>query len=156
MGEDDDPEVKVSIKVQEEWWPEILSGALFGDPFLVFLGTLEPNDELACRYAYEVMKAALRKDLRVQITNAARIDKEETDGETVFMLHNVFKEANNYRLQCIRDWITVHEDCFRIVVMAGLDPYQLSKLIHIKPHGMFLLEAPGKASSSGPKKINRA
>jgi len=154
MGEEDDPEIKVGVQIQDEWFKQMLTGDMFHDPYLVYLASID-SDDLACRYAYEVMKQALTIDLRVQITNAARIDKEEINEESVFMLHNVFKEANPYRIQCVRDWITVHDDCFRIVVITGMDPYTFSKMVHVNPHAMFLLENSGKVRSSTPKKISR-
>jgi hypothetical protein len=155
MGDEDDPELKVGVQLQEEWFPKVIDGRMFEDPYLIYMSCIG-SDELACRYGYEIMKKALAADLRVQITNAARIDKEETDGETVFMLHNVFKDANQYRMQCVRDWITVHEDCFRLVVITGICPYEFSKKIAVNPHAMFLLETPASKNKGLPKKINRA
>jgi hypothetical protein len=150
MGREEDSSIKVSPQTQEEWFPTLTAGELLEDPYLIYLSSVG-SDELGCRVAYELMKTALQKDVRVQITNAARIDKEETDEETVFMLHNVYGDANNYRMQSIRDWITIHDDCFRIVVIAGMCPYEFSKRVHMEPHAMFLID-----TATNKVKISRA
>jgi hypothetical protein len=151
MGGEGDGEVKVGVQTQEEWFPTIMAGDMLTEPYLIFLSSVG-SDALALRATYELMKVALHKDMRVQITNAARIDKEDSeDGETVFMLHNVFEDANKYRMQSIRDWITIHEDCFRIVVIAGMCPYAFSKQVRVEPHAMFKVDV-----AKTKMKINRA
>lgn len=139
IAEDGEEEVKVGVKIQEEWYEQLITGQLFEDPYLIYLSSADA-DGLSDRIGYEVMKVALTKGAQVQITNASQIDQEETDDEQVFMLHNVFADANKYRLQIIRDWITTHEDCFRLVVISGPCPYAFSKLIYLKPDAMFKVD----------------
>lgn len=140
MGDEGDGAIKVGEKQQEEWFPEVLSGSMLTEPYLIFLSSMG-SDDLACRAAYELMKVALHNEMRVQITNAARIDREDVEDESVFMLHNVFEDCNKYRLQSIRDWITIHQNYFRIVVIAGMCPYMFSKQVRSEPHAMFKVEA---------------
>jgi hypothetical protein len=136
MGAEGEVEVKVGIKVQEEWYQELMNGELFSHPYLIYVSSSDVSG-LSDRIGYEVMKVALNKGLRVQITNAGQTDKEEVDDEEIFMLHNVFFDCNKYRLQLIRDWITSHDDCFRLVVISGPCPYEFSKMIYLEPDAMF-------------------
>jgi len=139
IAEDGEEEVKVGVKIQEEWYEQLITGQLFEDPYLIYLSSADA-DGLSDRIGYEVMKVALAKGAQVQVTNAGQIDQEETEDEQVFMLHNVFADANKYRLQTVRDWITTHEDCFRLVVISGPCPYAFSKLIYLKPDAMFKVD----------------
>lgn len=138
-------EVKVGIKVQEEWYKDLMEGALFSNPYLIYISSSDPSG-LSDRLGYEVMKVALNKGLQVQITNSSQTDKEEVVDEEIFMLHNVYQESNNYRIQLIRDWITKHEDCFRLVVISGSCPYEFSKRIYLEPDAMFKVERVSKFS----------
>jgi hypothetical protein len=139
MGGEGDGEIKVGIKVQEEWYEDLINAKLFNEPYLVYLSSPDA-DGLSDRLGFEIMKAAVTANLQVQITNAGQIDSEIVDDENVFMLHNVFAEANKYRLQQIRDWITAHDDCFRLVVISGPCPYDFSKMIYLKPDAMFKID----------------
>lgn len=139
MGSEHEGEIKVGVKVQEEWYDEMIAAKLFNEPYLVYLSSSDA-DGLSDRIGFEVMKSAVTSSYSVQITNAGQIDAEVVDEESVFMLHNVFADANKYRLQSIRDWITFHDDCFRLVVISGPCPYEFSKLIYLKPDAMFKVD----------------
>lgn len=139
MGLENEGEIKVGVKVQDEWYEELIKAKLFDEPYLVYLSSSDA-DGLSDRIGFEVMKSAVTSSYSVQITNAGQIDAEVVDEESVFMLHNVFADANKYRLQSVRDWITAHDDCFRLVVISGPCPYEFSKLIYLKPDAMFKVD----------------
>ena len=136
MGTKNESEIKVTPKVQEEWYEELVTGKLFNEPYLIYLSSADAEG-LSDRIGFEIMKSAVTSGSLVQITNASQIDQEDPDYENVYMLHNVFADANKYRLQTIRDWITTHDDCFRLVVISGNCPYEFSKSIYLKPDAMF-------------------
>lgn len=139
MGGEGEGQIKVGVKMQEEWYDELLASKLFDDPYLVYLSSSDA-DGLSDRIGFEVMKAAITSNRCIQITNAGQIDQEVVEEENVFMLHNVFADANKYRLQQVRDWITAHDDCFRLVVISGPCPYEFSKMIYLKPDAMFKID----------------
>lgn len=118
----------ISQNAQKEGWTRLKSTEFFALPCLVLL-TSDLNDALATNMGYDLMKLALMKGLRVQITESSRITTEAVRDETVFMLTNVTDEAPPERFQSVRDWCYRHEDCFRVICASG-DPTTI--LRHLK------------------------
>lgn len=135
MGSETDSQIKISESKQIEIFKNLQEGNYFNNPYLVYLSS--PDLELANRISFEIMKLALAKSKIVQITNAADIKQEKIFEENIFLLTNVFTECTTERIQDIRDWVTKHEDCFRLVSIAGSCPYAIDKRLKLKPHLMF-------------------
>jgi hypothetical protein len=123
---------------QKTWYKRLWEGEMFSDPYLVLLCS-EHTDSLAIEIGYDLMKKALAKGLRVQITESSRIREEETREETVFMLFNVYDEAPPDRIQQVRDWAYRHKTVFRIICAVG-DPGTLLRKLKLKFNAVFLVE----------------
>lgn len=118
----------ISQNSQKEGWTKLKSAEFFDLPYLILL-TSDLNDALSLSTGYDLMKLALMKGLRVQITESSRIPFEGVKDETIFMLTNVMDEAPPERFQAVRDWCYQHQDCFRVICAAG-DPSTIIR--HLK------------------------
>jgi len=122
---------------QEQWYKKFKTTNEFNKPYLIFIGGLE-DDHLPNLIAYDLMKLALANDHLVQITNSDSCgregyDEENPKNESVFMLHNLFTDCTNGRVQHVRDWIVRHEADFRIITLGG-DPSVFIKRCKVKPN----------------------
>ena len=126
-------------KVQEEWFERMRSGEFFSLPYLILLSA-SADDSASISHGYDLMKRALSKNIRVQITESSGIKEEATREETVYMLTNVYDEAPPERMQDIRDWCHRHETSFRILCAAG-DPAVLIRRLKLSFNAVFYLDS---------------
>lgn len=133
---DDD---NISPKMQTEWFARLRSGEMFSLPYLILVSS-DVDDDVSTAQGYDLMKRALEKGIRVQVTESSRIPEEETNDETVFMLTNVYDEAPPERIQSVRDWCYRHKTSFRILCATG-DPAVLVRRLKLKFNAVFYLDS---------------
>lgn len=132
-------EDNVSQQIQATWFSKLRSGEMFPHPYLVLV-TSDADDDLTVAQGYDLMKRALSKNLRVQITESSTVKEEKSNEETVFMLTNVYDEAPPERIQLVRDWCYRHKTCFRIICAAG-SPSVLVRKLRLKFNAVFFLDS---------------
>lgn len=132
-------ENNVSPKVQSEWFARLRNHEFFGQPALILLVS-DVDDSMATGHGYDLMKRALTKDIRVQITESSGVPTESTSEETVFMLTNVTDEAPPERIQMVRDWCYRHKTCFRLVCATG-DPAVIMRRLKLRFNAVFYLDS---------------
>jgi len=109
---------------------------IFSKPYLFFISS--GNEDSASLVSYSIAKTALVNGIKIQVTDSAMSRQEKCENESVFFLTNVFDKVTDERLMHIRDWCKKHQDCFRIIVMAG-DPYEFGLRVHLTPTAMFYI-----------------
>lgn len=129
----------VSPKTQDDWFDRMRSGEFFSLPYLILLSSTS-DDDTSIVHGYDLMKRALSKGLRVQITDSAGVHEEIVRDESVFMLTNIYDEAPPERIQAIRDWCHKHKSCFRILC-AGGDPATLMRRVKLKFNAVFHMDS---------------
>lgn len=132
-------EDNVSPKLQAEWFARLRSRELFPKPYLILISS-DVDDDLSTAQGYDLMKRALEKEIRVQITESSRIPEEEVNDETVFMLTNLYDEAPAERIQSVRDWCYRHKTCFRLLCATG-EPGVLVRRLKLKFNAVFYLDS---------------
>jgi len=132
-------EENISPKVQAEWFTRLRSGELFALPYLILISS-DVDDDAALVQGYDLMKRAIEKTIRVQITESARVPEERADDETVFLLTNVYDEAPPERIQLVRDWCYRHKTCCRILCATG-DPNTIIRRLKLKFNAVFFLDS---------------
>lgn len=85
----------------------------------------EPTDELAMGLAAAIMRQARETRLRPLCVPMRRgpDDVAIAHEPDVVVLHNLPHDCHPMRAQICRDWLGWFDDTFRIVVVAGADPY---------------------------------
>lgn len=104
--------------------------SLFDDPAglrrsYVLVVASEPTDELAMGLAAALLRRAREARLRPLCLPVRRgPDDVSIPGDPdVVVLHNLPHDCHAMRAQLCRDWLEWFDDSFRIVVVAGADPY---------------------------------
>jgi len=129
----------VSPKTQAEWFARLREKEFFSHPYLILISS-DVDDSLSTGIGYDIMKRALSKEIRVQITESSRISTEVVNEETVFMLTNLTDEAPPERIQSARDWCYRHQTCFRLICATG-DPASLLRRMKLKFNAAFYLDS---------------
>lgn len=134
-------DANVSIKVQEEWFNQIIGGDMFQLPYLVLIAS-DTSDTLALDYGYSLMKEALAKDLRINITDSSELSNRyrPSTEEPVVMLKNVYEVTTIERVQNVRDWCRRHEKCFRVICSAG-NPSSILSQMMIDANAAFFIDS---------------
>lgn len=96
----------------------------FDRSYVLGIGS-EPTDGLAMTLAAAVMRRAQTLKLRpLCISMRERPDDTSLSFDPdVAILHNLPADCHQMRTQVCRDWLDLLDDSFRIVVVAGADPY---------------------------------
>lgn len=129
----------VTPKVQSEWFKRVRDAEFFDSPYLIVVSS-DLDDDLSTSIGYDLMKRALAKKLRVQITESSSIPVEKVTGETVFMLTNLTDDAPPERVQAARDWCYRHQTYFRVLCCAG-DPSVLVRRLKLAVNAVFYLDS---------------
>lgn len=133
-------EDNISAKMQQEWFVRLREGELFSEPYLILI-TSNIDDDAAVSRGYDLMKRAVEKGIRVQITESSRISLEKRHSdEDVVMLTNIYDEAPTDRIQAIRDWCYQNDVCCRILCGTG-DPADLMRRLKLKFNAVFYLDS---------------
>ena len=118
--------IRIDPKTQAEFYQDMQEGTYFTEPYLILMTA--PTETRLLEHGYDLMKRAVARRTRLQITEAATINEEKTTGETLYMLINVHDDATEERVHSIRDWCTRHRDHCRIVCVVGSPSVILNKL----------------------------
>lgn len=132
-------EGNISPKEQGQWFKRLKEAEFFDLPYL-FVVSSDLDDDLATNIGYDLMKRALAKRLRVQITESSSISEEEVSGETLYMLTNLTDDAPQERIQAVRDWCYRHKTYCRILCTAG-DPAVLVRRLKLAVNAVFYLDS---------------
>lgn len=91
--------------------------------FVLAVGS-EPTDELAMVLAAGLMRRARDLRLRPRAVSVRRgpDDVSMSDADLV-VLYNLPHDCHQVRAQICRDWLEWFDDSFRVLVVAGGDPY---------------------------------
>lgn len=96
----------------------------FDRSYLLGIGS-DPTDELAMSLAASLLHRARTLKLRTLCVSVRRgPDETQTTDPDVVVLHNLPHDCHQVRAQICRDWVDWFDDSFRILVVAGADPYR--------------------------------
>ena len=91
--------------------------------FVLAIGS-EPTDELGMVLAAGLMRRARELHLRPLAVQVRRgPDEVSTSDADLAVLYNVPHDCHQVRAQICRDWLEWFDDSFRVLVVAGGDPY---------------------------------
>jgi len=116
---------QVSPTKQQEFIQKLLDDPQALRRSYVLVVASEPTDELAMGLAAALMRRARELRLRPLCVPVRRGCDEVSTGHEpdVVVLHNLPHDCHQMRAQFCRDWLGWFDDTFRIVVVAGADPY---------------------------------
>lgn len=83
-----------------------------------------PTDHLGMVFGAAVCRRAMEMNLNPLMINLRSSPHNTEIKETpdVVVLHNVNPDSNKNRIEICRDWITVFDDTFIVIIVGGSDP----------------------------------
>ena len=95
-----------------------------------------PTDHLGMIFGAAVCRRALEMELNPLMLNLTNFPSRTEIKETpdVVVLHNVNPDSHKSRIEVCRDWITIFDDTFIVVIVGGSDP---ATFFHMKLHYSF-------------------
>lgn len=86
-----------------------------------------PTDHQGLVFGAAVCRRALELDLQPMMINARRSPREAPNlglrySPDVAIIHNIKKDCGSLRADACRDWLSLLDDTFLILIVAGTDP----------------------------------
>lgn len=115
--------LQVSVSQQKNLIDSILDGgAMTTLSTLIGVGSY-PTDRMGMMFASLVCRRATELGLRAKVINLWENPSKNTlKIPDVVIMHNVKSDSHPMRLQACRDWLTILDDVFIVVIVSGTDP----------------------------------
>lgn len=124
---------------QRQWLTELTDPAIWMQPLLMVIGS-EPTDDTAMQVA---MRAARQMVGAGTVINVHDFGTEFQDGDEdvgVFFGYNLLPSMTHERAQKVRDWLIGHQDCLRVLVVAGNPMETAINILRVQPDAMVRLD----------------
>lgn len=112
---------QVSVARQKKTLGQLFESNPFGSR-VIGIGS-EPTDVLGMTLAAALLRRAQALRLKPLCISMAERPDALTGDPDVVILHNLMVDCHQMRRQICRDWLDRLDDSFRIVVVAGGEPY---------------------------------